>query len=222
MNPRRLYRSRDRSLAGVAGGMAEYLDIDPTVMRILWVLAALLSAGLAILAYILLAIVIPDAPWAATPAGAPMWGPAAQTPAPGWAPPAPGWAASSAQPAGWGAAGTAAPSREQGRGIGAAAAVGLLLIGIGGIALLNAVIPGWIVPAASGPMILVLVGGAFLVASIRRAPQAAAPSTASSASAPAAPAPAAAAMGGATADPTEATAADVPFAEPPSDTDIPS
>ena len=39
---RRLYRSRDdRVLAGVAGGMADYLGIDPTIVRILWVLAFL-------------------------------------------------------------------------------------------------------------------------------------------------------------------------------------
>ena len=45
MNPRRLYRSRDRMLAGVAGGMAEYLDIDPTVIRILWVIVVLATGG---------------------------------------------------------------------------------------------------------------------------------------------------------------------------------
>ena len=41
MNPRRLYRCRrDRQLAGVAAGMAEYFDLDPTVVRILWILGA--------------------------------------------------------------------------------------------------------------------------------------------------------------------------------------
>ena len=51
MNPRRLYRSRDRMLAGVAGGMAEYMDIDPTVVRILWILVGIASAGFALLVY---------------------------------------------------------------------------------------------------------------------------------------------------------------------------
>ncbi|MDQ3810967.1 MAG: PspC domain-containing protein, partial [Chloroflexota bacterium] len=39
---KRLYRSRtNRVVAGVAGGMADYLGIDPTIVRILWVLAFL-------------------------------------------------------------------------------------------------------------------------------------------------------------------------------------
>jgi len=67
VNPRRLYRSRDRQLAGVAGGMAEYLDIDPTVIRILWIIVAIASGGLALLAYVILALVIPQSPYAAAP-----------------------------------------------------------------------------------------------------------------------------------------------------------
>ena len=44
MNTRRLYRSRaDRVLTGIAGGMAEYLEVDPTIVRILWVLAAIFT-----------------------------------------------------------------------------------------------------------------------------------------------------------------------------------
>ena len=58
MNPRRLYRSRDRQLAGVAGGMAEYLDIDPTVVRILWIIVGIPSGGLALIAYFVLALVL--------------------------------------------------------------------------------------------------------------------------------------------------------------------
>ena len=67
MNPRRLYRSRDRQLAGVAGGMAEYLDIDPTVVRILWIIVGIASGGLALIAYFVLALVIPQAPWTVAP-----------------------------------------------------------------------------------------------------------------------------------------------------------
>ena len=56
MNPRRLYRSRtDRTIAGVAGGMADYLEVDPTIVRILWILAAIFTGGLMLLLYILLA-----------------------------------------------------------------------------------------------------------------------------------------------------------------------
>ena len=57
---KRLYRSRkERMLWGVCGGIAEYAGIDPTLVRVILVLLALLSGGGLILAYIILAIVIP-------------------------------------------------------------------------------------------------------------------------------------------------------------------
>lgn len=59
--PRRLYRSRtDRMVSGVSGGLAEYFDIDPALVRLLWVLAAIFSGGLAVLGYIVLWIVVPQ------------------------------------------------------------------------------------------------------------------------------------------------------------------
>jgi phage shock protein C len=62
VNARRLYRCRhDRWLAGVAGGMAEYFEVDPTVVRVLWILSAFLG-GVTILLYILLAFVMPPEP----------------------------------------------------------------------------------------------------------------------------------------------------------------
>jgi phage shock protein PspC (stress-responsive transcriptional regulator) len=45
--------------AGVAGGMAEYFDIDPSLVRLLWVAAAVVSGGLAVPVYILLWIILP-------------------------------------------------------------------------------------------------------------------------------------------------------------------
>jgi phage shock protein C len=64
--PRRLTRSRRRRLiAGVCGGIAEYLDVDVTVVRILYILVSILSAAFpGILAYIILMFVMPrsDAP----------------------------------------------------------------------------------------------------------------------------------------------------------------
>lgn len=61
---RRLYRCHhDKSLAGVASGIAEYFDLDPTVVRVLWIVAALLSGGLAILLYVILAFVMPVEPY---------------------------------------------------------------------------------------------------------------------------------------------------------------
>ena len=58
----RLYRSRDdRIIAGVCGGLGEYFDIDPTLIRIGWLLL-FFADGIGILAYILCAIVIPNNP----------------------------------------------------------------------------------------------------------------------------------------------------------------
>ncbi len=57
---RSLRRSRNRMLTGVCGGLAEYLGVDPTLIRVLWVFATLISFGLGILAYIALTLVIPE------------------------------------------------------------------------------------------------------------------------------------------------------------------
>ncbi len=64
---RHLYRStQNRMLAGVAGGLAEYFDLDPTVVRVL-VFLALLSAGpFGLVGYALLAVLIPSAPTGGT------------------------------------------------------------------------------------------------------------------------------------------------------------
>lgn len=63
----RLYRSRsDRMLAGVAGGLAEMWGADPSLVRILWAVLVILSGGLALLVYIVMAIVVPEgdpSPW---------------------------------------------------------------------------------------------------------------------------------------------------------------
>jgi phage shock protein PspC (stress-responsive transcriptional regulator) len=59
--PKRLTRSlRDRKLAGICGGMADYLGIDPAIVRILWVLAAFVSIGVAVLLYLALIFVVPN------------------------------------------------------------------------------------------------------------------------------------------------------------------
>jgi len=59
----RLYRSRDdRILAGVAGGLAENLDVDPSIIRIVWALLVFLTGGIALLVYIVMAIVVPERP----------------------------------------------------------------------------------------------------------------------------------------------------------------
>ncbi len=59
---KKLYRSKtDSQIAGVCGGLAEYLGIDSTIIRIIWALIAL-SAGVGILLYIVCALVIPEKP----------------------------------------------------------------------------------------------------------------------------------------------------------------
>ncbi|MBI4491743.1 MAG: PspC domain-containing protein [Chloroflexi bacterium] len=66
--PKRLYRSRhDRMVSGVSGGLAEYFDIDPALVRLLWVLAAIFSGGLAALGYLILWIVVPQEGYAGPP-----------------------------------------------------------------------------------------------------------------------------------------------------------
>lgn len=59
----RLYRSRDdRMLAGVAAGVADSLDTDPSLIRIVWVVLAFLTGGIALVVYIVMAIVVPETP----------------------------------------------------------------------------------------------------------------------------------------------------------------
>jgi len=59
---RRLYRSvRDRKIAGICGGLGEYLQTDPTVIRLLWILLVVMF-GTGILLYLILWIVIPREP----------------------------------------------------------------------------------------------------------------------------------------------------------------
>jgi phage shock protein C len=60
---KRLMRSRtDRKVAGVCGGIAEYFDVDPTLVRVLWLIITLFSGGLGIIAYIIAWSVMPEEP----------------------------------------------------------------------------------------------------------------------------------------------------------------
>ena len=59
---KRLYRSRkDRVLFGVCGGIAEYFNIDPTIVRLVWVIMTLIY-GVGILLYIILTLIVPKEP----------------------------------------------------------------------------------------------------------------------------------------------------------------
>ena len=176
MNPRRLYRCRhDRIIAGVASGMAEYLGLDPTVVRILWILSTLLG-GLTILLYIILAFVMPLEPYGvAGEAGAPGttgtpggtgWGTAT-----GEAGTEPGAdAATGAAPtAAWGTAPTAGwhnPTHEHRPGR-MGLYVGVMLVVFGAIAMANVLIPGLVAGGLLGAGLLVALGVALLVGATR-------------------------------------------------------
>ena len=60
---KRLYRSSDnRVFAGICGGLGEYFDVDPTVVRVVYVLLSLLTAFMGVLLYIILLFLIPNRP----------------------------------------------------------------------------------------------------------------------------------------------------------------
>lgn len=59
---RRLYRSRsDRMVSGIAGGLGEYLNIDSTIVRLLFVFFAL-AGGPGLLVYLVMLLVVPEEP----------------------------------------------------------------------------------------------------------------------------------------------------------------
>lgn len=60
---KKLYRSKkQRMVAGVCGGIAEYYNIDPVIPRLIAVLILVISAGTGLLVYLILTIAIPEAP----------------------------------------------------------------------------------------------------------------------------------------------------------------
>jgi phage shock protein C len=63
MEYKRLYRSaRDAMLGGVCGGLGEYFNFDPTIIRLLFVLLAFVTGGAALLVYFILWIIVPRNP----------------------------------------------------------------------------------------------------------------------------------------------------------------
>ena len=58
---KKLYRNTSNKLiAGVCSGLAEYINIDPTIVRLIWALVGLSGAG--IVAYLIAALIIPEKP----------------------------------------------------------------------------------------------------------------------------------------------------------------
>ena len=59
---KKLYRSKkNETICGVCAGIAEYFDIDPTIVRLIWAIA-ILCAGSGVLLYIACALIIPEKP----------------------------------------------------------------------------------------------------------------------------------------------------------------
>jgi phage shock protein C len=177
----RLYRSRDeRVLAGVAGGLADYLDVDPSLVRVIWVILALFSGGAFLVVYIVMALVVPEEPW--VPLASPTGAPAAGTAAPVGDQPgtAPGFSESAtrtvrqewreqrdvwraqrrAERAARRAAGE--PSGGQTAGL----VFGLILLAIGVVFLLPLVVPAFDA-GRWWPLILVGIGFVLVIAALR-------------------------------------------------------
>lgn len=61
MGNKRLYKSEvNNMICGVCGGIAEYFNVDPTLVRLVWVLFTCASFGTGVLAYIVAAVIIPN------------------------------------------------------------------------------------------------------------------------------------------------------------------
>ena len=60
---KRFYKSSDKKISGVCGGIADYFNWDPTIVRVLWAVLTLCTSGFpGILIYIVLALVMPNRP----------------------------------------------------------------------------------------------------------------------------------------------------------------
>ncbi|MBE6819623.1 MAG: PspC domain-containing protein [Ruminococcaceae bacterium] len=60
---KKLYRSRtDKKLFGVLGGLANYFNIDPTILRIIYVLLSIFVIGCPVIIYLVAALIIPEEP----------------------------------------------------------------------------------------------------------------------------------------------------------------
>jgi phage shock protein C len=167
-------------LTGVAGGLAHIMDADPSIVRVVWVLVTILSGGIALLVYIVMAIVVPEAPdgWDAVPSGravtAPPSGP---VPAGGWvgpdgavvpyagaAPPTAG-APGAAGPTGPAADGWNAP-RPSGDGRRAGVVIGAILILLGGAFLVREFMPA-VDLSLVWPVVLIGFGVLLLILAVR-------------------------------------------------------
>ena len=155
---RRLYKSpTERVISGVAGGVAEYLDADPAIVRVIWALLALITGGVFFVLYVVMWIVVPEgqmapvAPGEGAAAGEPVVDPVTGQPA-------------AASPATW----SAQPVRRAHRGSGSGAwVVGLILVGLGTYFLILNYFPQ-IAVERLWPIGLVIVGVLLLFVALGR------------------------------------------------------
>jgi len=159
---RRLYRCREnRVLAGVAAGVAEFFDLDPTLVRVVWFLS-IFAGGLGILVYIGLAIIVP-----LEPAGQ------IQPVASAAAPDSPGAATDPASPtfAAHNHAAGASEGHRHGRGGSGRLSMflGFGLILFGGLALVDIALPGWDLSWRQlWPLLIIGIGGLLIAGALRR------------------------------------------------------
>ncbi len=165
---RRLYHCQhDRILAGVASGMAERFDLDPTLVRLLWVVSVFFG-GFGLLLYIVMAIIVP-----LEPAGGPAVGMSATDPAAGGPSGEAGGSRAGPAPAGPAPTGWHAMPvehrhvpRDTGR---LATIVGIVLILFGALALVDTVLPDW---ADHGrflwPAFILGIGALLVASAVRR------------------------------------------------------
>lgn len=171
MNRRSLYRCRhDRRLAGVASGLAEFFDLDVSLVRILWVLSIFVG-GMGILLYIVMAIIVPLEPEYVPQPTPSTPGEPGESPAGGDGDPVmPGAPAGAHAHSGWHTAAVSHRHADGGSGFGATF-FGILLILFGGLALIDGYLPGF---ADNGrflwPAFILGVGALLVATAIRRKP----------------------------------------------------
>ncbi|MHB0884469.1 MAG: PspC domain-containing protein [Bacillota bacterium] len=150
---RRLYRSRhERVIAGVAGGIAEYFNVDVTLIRLIWVVA-IFAGGSGLIAYIVAALIIPEEPYGYVPE--PNGRTAENSEAAGSGTPTPGQPTTGH--------GHARPDRTT---AGTTAVFGWVLLGLGLLFLLRNFIP-WFSWGLFWPLILVGFGVYILYSATR-------------------------------------------------------
>lgn len=167
---RRLYRCREnRVLAGVAAGVAEFFDLDPALVRILWFLSIFVG-GVGILLYIGLAIIVPLEPAGYVPAG---YVPAGNASAPAAEDAAAAGAGAAAAPVAAAHNHAAGPSEGHRHGRGGTGRVSMFLgfglILFGSLALLDIALPdlglSW---RQLWPLLIIGIGGLLIFGALRR------------------------------------------------------